>query len=307
MSVCAADEAPRSGDGPAFRDAVTFSFGDPVAELYGLARVSLGGGGASGFAVVYAGDEPAGASTEALAALDAPGGWDAVSAAGVRCTVVTPLESWTVHYDGDGAGFELRFEAISAPAVLDPDGAVAQAGGVAGYEQLCNVTGRVRHGGRSHPVRCLGQRGHQWGTPDSRRIELARTLTAWMGADRAVTLTAVRPAKAKHHDEEAVSGFLIDRGEPVAIFDPRLSTTYDARLRQRSAGLELWMSEEGGHARRAAGQVLCGTTVDLGDLRLDSAFFAWRMEGRVGTGRYDVLRRVSADDRGASAMLRRNR
>jgi hypothetical protein len=305
VSVAAGDEDLRWSEDPAFRDAVTFSFGDPVAKLYGLARVALGGGGASGFALVYAGDELAGASTEAQVALDARA-WEAVDAAGVRTAILTPLEAWTVHYDGADAGFELRFEAISAPAELDPDGVVAHVVGMAGYEQLCDVTGAVRHGGRSHSVRCLGQRGHQWGTPDSSRIELARTVTAWMGADRAVTLTAVRPARARHHDEEAVDGVLIDRGEPVAIFDPRLSTTYDGRLRQRSAGLELWMSEEGGHARRAAGQVLCGTTVDLGDLRLDSAFFAWRMEGRVGTGRYDVLRRVSANG-GGSGLLRRNR
>jgi hypothetical protein len=307
VTVAAGDEAPRSSDDPAFRDAVTFSFGDPTAKLYGLARVGLGGGGASGFAVVYAGDALAGASTEAQAAIDAPGGWEAVSAAGVRTAVLAPLEAWTVQYEGADAGFELRFEAISAPAALDPESAVAQAGGMAGYEQLCNVTGSVRHGGRSHLVRCLGQRGHGWGRPDWGRIELARTLSAWMGADRAITLTAVRPAKARHHDEEAVGGFLIDRGEPLAIVEPRLSTTYDRDLRQRSAGLELWMSEEGGYARRAAGQALCGTTVELGELRLDSAFFQWRMEGRVGTGRYDVLRRVSANGGGGSGLLRRNR
>ena len=303
MSVVAADEHPRASDDPAFRDAVTFLFGDPVAELYGLARVALGGGGASGFAVVYAGDELVGASTQAQVAVDVPETWEGVNAAGVQCTVLTPLEAWTVCYDGDEAGFDLRFEAISTPAVLDADGPVAQAGGMAGYEQVAAVTGQVRHGGRTHPVRCLGQRGHGWGTPDWSRIELARTLSAWMGADRAVTLTAVRPAKAKHHDEEAVGGFLIDGGEPRAIFDPRLSTTYDGELRQRRAGLELWMSEEGGHARRAAGAAVCGTTVDLGELRLDSAFFAWRMEGRVGTGRYDVLRRVSGN--GGGGVLRR--
>ena len=307
MSVVAADEDPRAGDDPAFRDAVTFSFGDPVAQLYGLARVAIGGGGASGFAVVYAGDELAGASTQARVDVEVPETWDQVSAAGVRCTVITPLEAWTVRLDGDAAGFDLRFQAISTPAVLDADGPVAQAGGMEGYEQVCSVAGQVRHGGRVHPVRCLGQRGHGWGTPDWSRIELARTLSAWMGADRAITLTAVRPAKAKHHDEEAVGGFLIDGGEPLAIFDPRLSTTYDGELRQRRAGLELWMSEEGGHARRAAGAALCGTTIDLGELRLDSAFFAWRMEGRVGTGRYDVLRRVSANGGGGGVLRRRSR
>ena len=66
------------------------------------------------------------------------------------------------------------------------------------------------------------------------------------------------------------------------------------------------MSEEGGYARRAAGEVVCGTTVDLGELRLDSAFFAWRMEGRTGTGRYDVMRRVNGGD-GGGRLLRRGK
>jgi hypothetical protein len=52
------------------------------------------------------------------------------------------------------------------------------------------------------------------------------------------------------------------------------------------------MDEESAYVRRAAGQVLCGTTLDLGQLRLESAFFGWRMEGRDGVGRYDVLRRI---------------
>jgi hypothetical protein len=306
VTVSAADEAPRVAEDPAFRDAVTFSFGDPAASVYGLARIGIGAArpSASGFAVVYTGDTLAGASTEAGVAIPdgVVGTWDAASAAGVRSTVETPLESWTVTYDGGAdAGFDLRMEAVSAPAVLTAGDPVALAGGMQGYEQLCSVTGTVRVGARSIGVRCLGQRGHLWGTPDWSRIGLARTLSAWLGPDRAVTLTAVRPAKAKHHDDEAITGFLIDGGEPLAIFDARLSTTYDGSLRQRRAGLELWMHVEGGHARRVAGEVLCGTTVELGELRLESAFFRWRMEGREGTGRYDMLRRMN----GGSARRRR--
>ncbi|MBW3654408.1 MAG: hypothetical protein KY433_12710 [Actinobacteria bacterium] len=296
-------EAPQARAAGA-TDAVTFAFGDPRTRLFGVARVGVGGGGASGFAVVYSGAELAGASTDTAAIAGEVDAWEAVSAAGVRSTVEAPLQAWTVAYDGDEAGFDLRFEAVSAPAALDPEDPVAHVGGMAGYEQLCSVSGTVRVAERSLGVRCLGQRGHLWGTPDWGRIELARTLTAWLGADRAVTLTAVRPAKAKHHDEEALAGFVFEGGEPLAIFDARLSTTYDGELRQRRAGLELWMQEEGGHARRAAGEVLCGTTLELGDLRLDSAFFAWRMEGREGTGRYDVLRRVSD---GSGRGLRRRR
>lgn len=307
MTIGPLDEEPRSSDGAAFRDAVTFAFGDPAARIYGLARVGVGGGGTSGFAIVYAGDQLVGATTQAQAvAGDGAQSWESVTAAGVHFEIVSPLEAWTVTYAGEEARFELRFEALSAPAVLERDSAVAQITGTEGYEQVCMVTGSVSHGGRTYGVRCLGQRGHQWGTPDWGRIELARSLSAWMGPEKSVTLTAVRPAKAKHHGDEAVAGFLVEGGEPRAIFDPRLSTTYDGELRQRRAGLELWMSAEGGHARRAAGEVVCGTTVDLGDLRLDSAFFAWRMEGRTGTGRYDVMRRVTGDD-GGGRLLRRGK
>ncbi|HWC28293.1 MAG TPA: hypothetical protein VG474_17005 [Solirubrobacteraceae bacterium] len=305
MSVSVADEPPRAAEDPAFRDAVTFAFGDPAASVYGLARLGLGGGNASGFAVVFSGGELAGASTESSVAAGVVDAWDAVRAAGVRSTVEAPLEAWTVAYGGTQAGFDLRFEAVSAPAVLAADDAVAQAGGMEGYEQLCAVSGSVGAGGRSIRVRCLGQRGHLWGTPDWTRIELARTLSAWLGADRALTLAAVRPAKAKHHDEEVVGGFLIDGGEPAAIFDARLSTTYDGALRQRRAGLELWTQEEGGAARRAAGEAVCGTTVELGDLRLESAFFRWHMEGREGAGRYDVLRRASSGGGGGGGRRRR--
>ena len=39
-------------------------------------------------------------------------------------------------------------------------------------------------------------------------------------------------------------------------------------------------------------KVVAGTTLDLGRLRLECAFFRWRMHGRSGLGRYDVLRRA---------------
>jgi hypothetical protein len=38
---------------------------------------------------------------------------------------------------------------------------------------------------------------------------------------------------------------------------------------------------------------VAGTSLDLGRLRLDCAFFRWRSGGREGVGRYDVLRRIS--------------
>jgi hypothetical protein len=109
-----------------------------------------------------------------------------------------------------------------------------------------------------------------------------------------VSLLAVRPASAKHHGDEAVAATVFLGGEPVPVAESLVSTTFDSDGRQRHVGLELWLDDDGGFPYRAAGEVLCGTTLDLGRLRLDAAFFAWRAEGRVGVGRYDVVRR--ADD-----------
>jgi hypothetical protein len=287
-------EEPRPATGPAFSDAVTFAFGDAEQGLYGVARVGLADGTASGLAVLFHGSEPVSADAVGAVAVTEPG-WEGARAAGVHTTVEEPLTRWTVTYTAADAGFALGFEARTDPARLTAEHAVADIGGMEGYEQVCAVSGTVRVGDAVHEVDCLGQRGHLWGTPDWKRITLARTVTAWLGADRAVTLTAVRPTKAKGHGDEAIAAWVLEGGEPLAVSEPRLSTAYDDGLRQRRAGLELWMGEDE-FVRRAAGEVICGTTLDLGRLRLDAAFFRWHMEGRTGIGRYDVLRRADAPE-----------
>jgi hypothetical protein len=93
-------------------------------------------------------------------------------------------------------------------------------------------------------------------------------------------------------EREARWAALLDPAGNVHVADPRLSTTYDGDGHQRRAGLELWVGGEHDYPRRAAGEVLCGSTFDLGRVRLDCAFFAWHMEGRHGVGRYDLVRRA---------------
>ena len=280
MTIGPEHEAPQARGDDA-TDAVTFAFGDDASGLFGLARAGLAGGERpqrSGMGVVFDGGEPVAVRAEGMSEAAAP--------AGVHSEVLEPLRRWRVAF---ADAFALDVEALTPPAALAPDAPAARAGGMQGYEQLCRVRGTVR--GRQ--VDCLGQRGHSWGRPDWERIATARTLSAWLDTETAVTLTAVRPAKARHHADEAVAAFLVEGGMPVAVAEPLVSTTYDADGRQRHAGLELWLDAEGGYPRRAAGEVLCGTTLDLGRLRLDCAFFAWRMEGRAGVGRYDVLRHAA--------------
>lgn len=287
MTVDPSLEAPRPADGAGFSDAVTFAFGDAAADVYGLARVGLADGAGSGLAVLFAGRSTAAARAEGGVAVSGAG-WDAVAAAGVSTAVVEPLRRWTVAFDGgaDGA-FSLEFTALGAPAEIS-------SGGMTGYEHLCSVRGTAQVDGRSLAIACLGQRGHSWGSPDWDRMAMARSLGAWLDPELAVVVSAIRPAKASDHARDDVSAVVLEGSPPapVAIAEPRLSTAYDTDGRQRRVGWELWPADEQGYARRGAGEVLCGTSLDLGRLRLDCGFFRVRMEGREGVGRYDVLRRA---------------
>lgn len=295
--IAAEAERARPGSGEAFADAVAFSFGDAGAELYGSARLghSPASGKVSALALLFAGGEPVAATARggiATAGVD----WTLAEAGGVRCGIDEPLRRWTVAFEGEDAAFEARFEALADPFELAGDGPVARAGGQEGYVHLCGVEASVTIGGRRRELRCLGQREHAWGAPDWDRLDRAASLSAWLDDDRAVVVQTVRPAGALGHEQEAVTAGLLDAGEdgpvPRTIADPRLSVTYDAEGRQRRAGLELWVGEDDEVPRRAGGEVRCGTTLDLGRLRLDAAFFAWHMEGREGVGRFDLLHRV---------------
>jgi hypothetical protein len=290
-------DAPRPRTGEGFSDAVTVAFGDERADLYGIARLGLADNGASGLAILFHRGQPVVVRAEGGVEAGAPASWDEVSAAGLDMEVVEPLRAWRLHFAADEASLDVGLRALGALAELDPEHPVARAGGMAGFEQACRVTGSATVGDARVEVDALGQRGHSWGTPDWGRIALARTVAAWLDDELAVSLTAIRPAGARQHEDERVAATVLDRDPESGadraspVLDARLSTTYDGDGRQRAAGLELYLDEEG-YPRRAAGEVMCGTTLDLGRLRLDCAFLRWRMEGRTGVGRYDVLRRA---------------
>lgn len=277
-------ESLRPGAGDGFADSVTIAFGDPQAEVHGLVRVGLQPGQpptASVLGVLFAGTETVDVAARGDIEVTEPS-WDRVTVDDVTLTVDEPLSAWTVSWAGR---LELRLTAVSPPVETG-------IGGLEGYEQLCRVEGTATVDGAERRLACLGQRGHNWGVADWERMDLARTVTAWWDEDHALMLTAIRPAGAEHHSDEEIAAHLVE-GEPVGVADPRLSTTYDSAGHQRRAGLELYVTgEDDEYPRRVAGEVTCGTSLDLGRLRLDCAFFTWRTEGRAGTGRYDLLRRA---------------
>jgi hypothetical protein len=279
--------------GEGFTDAVTFAFADRAAGFFGLARAGVAGGAGglqgSALGVLFAGREPVGVLAEGENALPATADWDDLRMPGLVVRTLEPHVRWQVTLEAPGgSGFDLEFTAASPPAELGEQDAAARLGGMAGHERLCRVTGTAA----GHRIDCFGQRGRSWGVADWSRIALTRSLAAWLDDGTSLTVAAVRPANAESHADEAVWAALLDAEGSVGVGDPRVSTTYDGDGHQRRAGLELWVSEDDDYPRRAAGQVLCGSSVELGQLRLDCAFFVWQVDGREGVGRYDLVRRV---------------
>jgi hypothetical protein len=267
------------GDG--FTDASTFAFADREAGFFGLARAGVASGKGSALGVLFAGREPVGLVAEGGADVGADASWDELALPELTVRTLEPHERWQVVFEAD-PGVELEFEALSPPAEL------GELGGMEGHERVC----RVRGAAAGRPVDCLGQRGRSWGTADWSRIALTRSLGAWLEDGPSLVLSAVRPDGAASHADEERRAALLDADGAQPINEARVSTTYDAEGHQRRAGLELYVSEEDEYAHRGAGQVLCGSSVELGQLRLDCAFFAWQLDGREGVGRYDVLRRA---------------
>ena len=155
-------ETPRALRKPGDTDAVTFSWADAGAGLYGLARVASGLGAD-------------GAVSSSALAVGSPGAtrWarsPARRADDVVATTDAPLERWTVRGSGELA-FALVFEALTPPVAYGGRQARRQGGRDGGLRAaLPRAPGRWTTG-RSHG---LGQRGHSWGNPDWDKIALTR-------------------------------------------------------------------------------------------------------------------------------------
>ncbi len=231
---------------------VTVGFGD--GSLAGVVRGHGGGG------LICRDGRTSVLRAARVDAIDGPGG-----------------RSWRA---GDGGELDVVAEPLGEPAIF-ADGT---------QEWLCRVRGTAAGtelDGLGHAV-VEAPVARSW-----KKVAVARGVGAWLSEDLAVTLRARRPARAGNHEAEEVSGFVLRGAPPAAhpIDDPRLSTAYDGAGHQRRAGLELWETEESDYPLRVAGEAIGAGELELeGGGRLRCAFFVWRHAGRVGAGRYDLLR-----------------
>lgn len=212
-------------------------------------------------------------------------------------SVAAVVSSLGVSVAEDGA--QWRLEGDHAALVVSPVGEPVDVQGdddIAGFDQLCRVTGTFEQSGTEHPVDCLGLRSARTGGFDLGKLDSIRAISSWFEPDEGLALIAFRGRKAKNHDSDVVTATVLGPEPSPSVEDPRLSTTYDAGGWPVRAGIELWFAAEGEDApqftRRAAGEAAgARTEAAAGELDLRAEPFRWRSRGREGAGMYILARR----------------
>lgn len=280
----------RRGEGERFTDELTYDFADLEHGLCGLAGIAIHPtpGRAGAAAALLAGGEQIAAVTRGGLELEVPNDWASIDAGGVR--IADDGERARVSFEHEGAAFEIEVARLGGVA-LGPGSEFTETSGLTVEASLARVRGEARRGDSRWHVQCLGRAARTVGEPRWERLELLRSVVAVLDDGALLAFASARPAGAKGHGDEATSAVLLD-GEvpPVELSEPLLSTEYDPEGRHRRATLELHPDNDS--PLRAAGSRIAGVSLELGPLRLETAFLRFSMDERPGTARYDVLRRA---------------
>lgn len=214
----------------------------------------------------------------------------------------------TLQDEGEDGGWRVRGQTVdlllSPLSELVPVEATGEESH--GCDELCHVSGSFELDGSRHDVDALGWRATRTLGVEDKRLDSFRQVSAWFEPGDAVALLALRPHRARGHDADVIAGGLCEPGGAVAVFDPRLSTTYAQDGWPMRAGVELWIDGEGPerpgepetdsagaansvhqYPRRIAGEALgphANWTVDGFALRAE--LFRWHSRGRDGAGVY---------------------
>jgi hypothetical protein len=130
-----------------------------------------------------------------------------------------------------------------------------------GRQELCRVTGTVD----GAEVDCVGVRT-ELAQVRPGEFGSVRGFSAWVSAEEAVTLLALRSGSEAHHERDLAAATVFEPDRWMSSHDPRLSTTYDGDGNPTRATLELWIKQgEREFPRRAAGEAAGPTVAVAGD------------------------------------------
>ena len=208
-------------------------------------------------------------------------GFVAVGSAKDAVTVEAQLEP-----DDDGVGWRLHGYGVE----LNVSGAGDDAGDLRGeFDAVCRVHGGITVEAVEHDVDCLGRLAVHAGAGGLDKFDSVRDVSAWFDPAHGLSVVALRPRKARGQDADVVSAVALEPEGPLAIEDPRLSTTYAGDGRPLRVGLELWVSADDGdeeepqYPRRASGETLgVAATGRLGSFDVLAQFVRW--DSRYGDG-----------------------
>jgi hypothetical protein len=184
---------------------------------------------------------------------------------------------WRLH----GYGVELNVSAASEDA-HDLRGE---------FDAVCRVHGGITVGAVEHDVDCLGRLAVHAGAGELDKFESVRDVCAWFDPTHGLSLVAMRPRKSRGQESDVVSAVALEPEGPLAIDDPRLSTTYAGDGRPLRVGLELWISvgddDEEQFPRRATGETVgVAATGRLGRFDVVAQFVRWDSRYGDGAGMY---------------------
>lgn len=169
---------------------------------------------------------------------------------------------------------------------------------IASRDQLCAVSGSLALHGVERGIDCLGWRARLEGDFDLAGIETLRQTYGWFDPADGLGLVALRPRKARGHDDDLIAATVLDPEPSPAVADPRLSSTYDSVGLPVRVGLELWFTSENEaeesdgdgdrqFPRHAAGEAT-GAPIrwEVGEFRMRAVPLRWHSRGNDGAGAY---------------------
>lgn len=191
-----------------------------------------------------------------------------------HATSTEPAEQGRAMLDSDGGSLEIAWS---------PAGPMLEFGiGSDGIRSYAVAAGATGDDGMSGP-------GVAWELP-AEGYSALRTIWAATDEGGLTLLVAVRPEGGSSHEEEVIGAArLIAGAEPYGYVEPLLSTEYDRAGRHVRATLELWAGAEEHVPERGGGQRVGGGKLESPAGRLEAARFAWKLDGSVAVGGYEIL------------------
>lgn len=218
---------------------------------------------------------------------------------GLSIKAVKPPRDYVIEYRGrDGVELDLTIIGIMDPFdIHDPRqnllagktdaerlARTSMGSGYKGhFDMHGRFTGRLRLGGRDYKIDIVDRMNHSWGPRPELEIPAMNSLWAQFGEELGFRFHMhLDPAKPAGQDQRFAHGYLLDKGEVMAIMDVQMTTT---RLGITPISIEAVVTDQRGRSHRLRGIPLAGAPWRAyGNAICWYGLMQWELNGRIGHG-----------------------